>query len=295
MTTSMTGYGLEKIQMEETTVTVEIRTVNHRFFDFTAKIPRTLLFLEDTIKKELQSIFSRGRIEVYIHVEGSGFVERKLHTDWNLMSQYIQEINEAKERYGLAGEIPATFISSLPEIITVQETEQQPDYLREEIIGSVKRASMQVLEMRKKEGAFLETDLKERIETTTSLTREIEALRPKTIEGYKKRIAERIEDNTRNIVDLDDTKVQQEIILLAEKGDISEELTRLYSHLRQFSSLLQQEHNTPVGRKLDFIVQEMHREANTIGSKSTDAEMNEKMILLKSELEKIKEQVQNIE
>jgi uncharacterized protein (TIGR00255 family) len=295
MAISMTGYGFDKIHMEDTIVTVEIRTVNHRFFDFTAKVPRTFLFMEDLIKREIQSYFHRGRIEVFINIEGKGFVERNIQTDWNLLEQYIHEMNQAKERYGLSGDIPATIISDIPEIMTVQETEQQPGNGKDMIIESVQRAAIQVLEMRKKEGEFLEADVKERIKTITGLTEEIEKLRPKVIEGYKKRIAERIAMHKDYAESLDEERFQQEIILLAEKGDITEELTRLFSHLRQFSSLLQQKQDTPIGRKLDFIVQEMHREANTIGSKSTDAFLSEKMILLKSEIEKIKEQLQNIE
>ncbi len=295
MTTSMTGYGADKLHMEDTTITVEIKTVNHRFFDFTAKIPRSLLFLEDAIKKEIQSYFHRGRIEIYINIEGKGFVEKSLQTDWNLLGQYIHEMKLAKKRYGLTGEIPATIISAIPDIISIQEKEQQPGDLQDAIIKSVQQACLQVLRMRKKEGAFLQKDLMERIKTVTGLTREIEAMRPKIIEGYKERIAERIAANITNTANLDEDRVQQEIILLAEKGDITEELTRLYSHFKQFSSLLQQKQDTPIGRKLDFIAQEIHREANTIGSKSTDAALSEKMILLKSEMEKIKEQLQNIE
>jgi len=286
---------MDKLHMDNTTVTVEIKTVNHRFFDFSAKIPRSFLFLEDKIKKELQTCFHRGRIEVFMHIEGKGFVERHLQTDWNLLEQYITEMVAAKKRYGLSGEIPLTFISAVPDVITVQETEHQPSRLIEEIIASVQRASGRALKMRKEEGAFLEKDLTERVEKVTALTKEIEEMRPIVVENYKKRMAERIAANTDNAAGLDDARIQQEIILLAEKGDISEELTRLFSHLSQFSSLLQQKRDGPIGRKLDFIVQEMHREANTIGSKSNDSILSEKMIELKSEMEKIKEQVQNIE
>lgn len=294
MAVSMTGYGFDKIHMEDTAVTVEVRTVNHRFFDFTAKLPRSFLFLEDRIKKEIKSCFHRGRIEVYMNIEGKGFVERELQTDWKLLEQYIREMKTAKEDYDLSGDIPITLISTIPEIIAIQEKEQQPGNLQNVIIESVQRASLQALAMRQKEGAFLVKDLTERVKTVSGLTAEIQALRPKVIEGYKARIEERIDIYKENLSeDLDEARIQQEIILLAEKGDITEELTRLSSHLQQFSSLLEQQ--GPIGRKLDFIVQEMHREANTIGSKSTDAELSEKMILLKSEIEKMKEQLQNIE
>jgi len=292
MATSMTGYGIDKIHMEDTTVTVEIRTVNHRFFDFTAKIPRSFLFLEDVIKKEIQSFFHRGRIEVFINIEGKGFAEKYLQTDWELLEQYIREMKQAKERFGLSGDIPTTMMSTIPEIFTVQEIEQQGN-VKNMIIESVQLAASQALEMRKKEGEFLKSDLMERMKMIKGLTEEIENLRPIVIEGFKKRIAERIAMHTDNMAYLDDSKIQQEIILLAEKGDIAEELTRLSSHVTQFSSVIHQQ--TEIGRKLDFIVQEMFREANTIGSKSTDALLSEKMILLKSEIEKIKEQLQNIE
>lgn len=293
MVMSMTGYGQDVFHLGNTTVTVEIRSVNHRFLDFTAKIPRSLLFLEDKIKRILQSYFQRGRMEVYINVQGDGLVQKELYTDWDLMDKYIDQIKSAKARYNLSGEIPVTIMPEIPDLLSVQETENYSDELKNSITTSAKRACEQLLLMRKEEGSFLLKDVSNRMLEIQETVSHLQTRRESVIEEYRDRIQSRIYNYLGENDVIDQTRLHQEIALLAEKGDITEEITRLQSHIDHFIETI--ELNDAIGRKLDFIMQEMHREANTVGSKSTDAKIGVWIVSLKSEIEKIKEQIQNIE
>ncbi|MGP4106925.1 YicC/YloC family endoribonuclease [Virgibacillus sp. L01] len=293
MVMSMTGYGQDVFHLGNTTVTVEIRSVNHRFFDFTAKIPRSLLFLEDKIKRTLQLYFQRGRMEVYINVQGDGLTQKELYTDWDLMDKYIDQIKSAKARYNLAGEIPVTIMPEIPDLLSVQETENYSDELINAITTSVKRACEQLLLMREEEGDFLLKDISNRMLEIQDTVSHLQTRRESVIEEYRERIQSRIYNFLGENDVIDQTRMHQEIALLAEKGDITEEITRLQSHIDHFSETI--DLNDAIGRKLDFIMQEMHREANTVGSKSTDAKIGVWIVALKSEIEKIKEQIQNIE
>lgn len=262
MAVSMTGFGRAQENIGNTIITVEIRSVNHRYLDFSAKIPRTFLFVEDKIKRIITAYFERGRVEVYIAIEGDGFVKKKLVADWELMDQFIQRINEAKDRYSLAGEIPVTLLTSLPEMITVQEKEEQPDNLKELILKNTELACKQVLKMRKEEGDFLHLDLEKRLQKIRNTILLLSEQREHVIEAYRERIRKKVEAQIENLELVDHARLHQEIVLLAEKGDITEEITRLLSHLEHFSETINSD--GAIGRKLDFIVQEMHRETNTV-------------------------------
>ncbi|WP_209482193.1 YicC/YloC family endoribonuclease [Virgibacillus litoralis] len=293
MVMSMTGYGQDVFHLGNTTVTVEIRSVNHRFLEFTAKTPRSLLFLEDKIKRILQSYFQRGRMEVYINIQGDGLVQRELYTDWELMDKYIDQIRSAKARYNLAGDIPVTIMSEIPDLLSVQEVENYSEELRDSITTSITRACEQLLQMREEEGTFLIKDVNNRMLVIQEIVSNLQTRRESVIEEYRDRIQSRINNYVGENDIIDQTRINQEIALLAEKGDITEEITRLQSHIDHFFDTIGL--NDAIGRKLDFIMQEMHREANTVGSKSTDAKIGIWIVSLKSEIEKIKEQIQNIE
>ncbi len=294
MTNSMTGYGRDQITIENNTINVEIKSINHRFLDVVLKLPRSLLFLEEKIKRIIAKTFHRGRIEVFISIEGTGFVSRTLTTDWALLDEYMNELKQAKERYQLSGDIPIAMLTALPEIITIHEKEQQPHELIGHVLKSTERAVLKVFEMRKEEGAFLAKDLTDRIKTVQNMVLLIEERRAQVISEYRARILERLHEHLENYQEkIEDHRIYQEISLLAEKGDITEEITRLRSHTELFKETMHQAE--AIGRKLDFIVQEMHREINTIGSKSSDSQIGEWTVNLKTILEKIKEQVQNIE
>lgn len=293
MIKSMTGYGDHVLHIENTTIRVEIRSVNHRFLDFNAKIPHSFLSLEDKVKKIIQSYFERGRIEVYIGIEGDGFNQKKIKTDWDIMDSYMEQINLAKDRYQLNGDISPTILTAIPHIISVQEIEHQPKGLEDSIIAGTKQACVQVHSMRMEEGSYLFDDLKARMDTIYDIVKVLHKHSYQVLREYRERIESRINELLKDRAIIEHARIHQEIVLLAEKGDITEEITRLFSHIEHIKTTL--ENVGAVGRKLDFISQEMLREANTIGSKSTDAKISESTIALKNEIEKIKEQVQNIE
>lgn len=289
----MTGYGREFLAMGSTTITIEIKSVNHRFLDIAAKIPRTLLFMEDDFKRILQTYFHRGRIELYIHIEGEGFGQRTLKANWALMDQYMEQLKEAKDRYHLSGELTPAIITAIPDLFTIQETSDEPEAFQDFFITCLHQACAKVLEMRKEEGEHLTQDVSARMNGIREMVASLTSRRAHVIDEYRERIKQRIDEHVAGNLPMDDARIYQEIAILAEKGDITEEITRLEGHVNHFQETLK----TPdtIGRKLDFIIQEMHRETNTIGAKSSDAKIGQWIVSLKSDIERIKEQVQNIE
>lgn len=293
MTKSMTGYGRAVKQTENTTITVEIRSVNHRYLDIQCKLPRSLLFLEEKIKEIIRSYFARGHIEVMVRIDGQGGFSKTLETDWKLLDQYIEQLKQMKERYQLSGEIPMSILSSVPDLFAVRETETNTEEWMSIMKESMISACSQVWNTRQVEGEKMITDISERLNQVQSFTKLLLTRRDKVIKEFRERVHQRIKSYTDEKVDTENARLYQEIALLAEKGDITEEVTRLFSHIDHFFATIKQEE--PIGRRLDFILQEMHRETNTIGSKSTDPKISEWIVSMKSELEKMKEQVQNME
>lgn len=293
MIKSMTGYGKKTIEVGETKVHVEVRSVNHRFLDITTKIPRTLLFLEDRLKRAVKEKLSRGKVDVFVTIEGLGLFEKKIEIEWSIIDQYVQGLKQIQGRYDLTGDLSIDMVSKLENVFSEKEVEENSDVLKSALLQALEDAILQLVHMRLHEGRELFQDLQVRVEHARQYIRYIDERRPVVIEEYKERIKSRVEEYTKDYITPDETRILQEVALLAEKGDVTEELTRLESHLVQFESTLGREE--PVGRRLDFIVQEMHREVNTIGSKSNDAQVMETVVNLKSEIEKMKEQVQNVE
>ncbi|MDC3423632.1 YicC family protein [Aquibacillus sp. 3ASR75-11] len=293
MVTSMTGYGRDVTTFHKAKITVEIRSVNHRFLDISTKIPRSLLFLEDKIKKTIQSFFHRGRLDIFISMEGEGVIQQELVVNWGLLDQFVTSLNNIKEQYDLKGEIPVDMVTTVDGLLTVQEVEQGHDEMKESILNAITIACEQVYEMRIQEGSELHSELDTRLGIIQDIVKNLGERRETVIIEYRERIRKRILEYTKDEFVNEESRVLQEIALLAEKGDITEEVLRLNSHVSQFRDTLN--NGGAIGRKLDFITQEMHREANTIGSKSNDPQISEWVVALKSEIEKIKEQVQNVE
>ncbi|UOQ43108.1 YicC family protein [Halobacillus salinarum] len=293
MVKSMTGYGRKSLEVEGMQLHVEIRSVNHRFLDISTKLPRNLLFLEEKLKRLIRYHLSRGRVDLYVTLEGQGLVKRTLHVDWNIADQYIERLVDMKKRYELTGEITVDMVTRLEHVFSVQEKEEDSSILHSNLLQAVQESLDRLSTMRSEEGRSLEADLTSRCQKISAVLQKLEDRRPSVVEEYKERIRQRIEAYTKEEVLAEQSRVLQEVALLAEKGDVTEELTRLKSHLDQFSKTLQKQES--IGRRLDFIVQEMHREVNTIGSKSNDNLVTEWVVELKSEIEKLKEQVQNVE
>ncbi|WP_241657126.1 YicC/YloC family endoribonuclease [Halobacillus salinus] len=293
MVRSMTGYGKHSAHVEDAQIDIEVRSVNHRFLDISTKLPRNLLFIEEKLKRRIKEKLARGRVDIFVTVEGKGLFEKKVDIDYGLLDQYVEKWKEVKDRYQLTGDVSIDMVSKLEDIFTVREVESNTDVLQLALVEAMDIAIEHLLAMRVEEGLRLHDDFEKRLDTITAVLEKLEDKRPRIVEEYREKIRERIEEYAGETLDPDESRVLQEVGLLAEKGDVTEELTRLKAHVHQFRTTL--ERHEAIGRRLDFVVQEMHREVNTIGSKSNDTEVSEWVVALKSEIEKLKEQVQNIE
>jgi uncharacterized protein (TIGR00255 family) len=287
----MTGFGQSKIEYENFYISVEIRSVNHRYLDFHIRMPHQFMQLEDKIKKICQQYVSRGRVDCYVNIEGSGLVKRKLAIDWNLIDEYYQYITNLKDRFQINGNIQLSDLLQRNELIEIVEKELDNEELDQAILQAVEEAVQNLTNMRIIEGQVLKQQLDQNIVQMKDQLKKINDLIPVVQKEYEERLTKRISEYTEGLID--DSRVLTEIAIFSERSDITEELTRLQSHVQQFQSTF--ELKGPVGRKFDFLVQEMNREVNTIGSKSNSIEISQSVVELKTIIEKIREQVQNIE
>jgi len=283
----MTGFG----RSERDGIVVEIRSVNHRYFDFHTRIPQPLLKLEEKIKKICQQYVVRGRVDCSINISTSVPTNRGLHIDWNLLDEYYQFINKLKERYQLHEEIGITHFLQHNGLISVIEQEVVNPEMENTIIAAVEEAVQQLRKMRIIEGKALENEIVNYLALMDSFVQEIFEAAPIVKVEYEEKLRKKISEYTNGL--FDETRVLTEVAIFADKIDISEELTRLNSHINQFRKSLNS--MDPIGRKCDFLVQEMNREVNTIAAKANHAKIRNKVVELKSIIEKIREQVQNIE
>ncbi|CAM3698196.1 YicC/YloC family endoribonuclease [Mesobacillus zeae] len=291
MVVSMTGFGRSKAESGRYSVTVEVKTVNHRFCEFHIRMPRQLLKIEEKIKKELNRHIKRGRVEVYVTLEGEGTVSRSVSIDWKLLDEYFQYITEIKNKYGFSGELSISDLAGREELIRFEETDDGNEELEILVLKACSEAGAQLRQMRLQEGASLEKDMAGHIGILEERIVHIRGLASVVLERYRERLEKRMSELIAS--QAEESKILTEVAFFADKSDISEELSRLESHAGQFFKTLCLDE--PIGRKLDFLVQEMNREANTIGSKANDAGIAMEVVEMKSLLEKVKEQVQNIE
>lgn len=291
MVISMTGFGRSKMESAAFSVNVEVKTVNHRFCEINIRMPRQLLKIEDKMKKKLNQQLRRGRVEVYVTIDGEGAVSRKVHVDWKLIEEYYQLINQAREKYGIEEKISLQDLLDRNELIHIEESEVGNEELENLVLAATEEAVLQLKQMRIAEGEELKKDLLTSLSQLDSILIDLKELAPLVVSAYKERLTKRMQEFVQG--QIDETRILTEVAVFADKVDINEELTRLLSHIQQFIHTLNE--NEPIGRKLDFLVQEMNREANTIGSKANDSKIAKKVVDIKSLLEKLKEQVQNIE
>lgn len=295
MIVSMTGYGQAFMESEGYRINVEIKSVNHRFSEITIRMPRQFLFLEDKLKKQVSQYVQRGKVDVFLAVEGEGLAQRKLQVDWDLLTEFYQVHAKAQEKLGVNQQLSLENMMLHPDVVTVLEKENQSETFVEQIVTTTEKAAVQLLQMRQKEGESLVADLKQRVENLLMLVADVKTYAPQVVDFYRNRLINRVNEFLEGKLDIDESRILTEVAIYAEKANVDEEMTRLNSHLEQFLSILVPVARVSVGRKLDFLVQEMNREANTIGSKSNDIHINRQVVEMKSELEKMKEQVQNIE
>ncbi|MGI8384520.1 YicC/YloC family endoribonuclease [Robertmurraya sp. P23] len=291
MVRSMTGFGRSIRSNEHIKVTVEVKTVNHRFAEYHFRIPRSLSNFEDKLKKNLNEYIKRGRIEVFITIEGEELTNRKLLVDWSLLEDYLQYIKEIQKRFQINEGVSLKDILNRDEIFSIEEQESGTECIEELVLDASLEAAQNCVNMREAEGKALQQDIRSHIEKIQSTVQALRQYAPTVVEQYANRLKKRIQEYVD--LQLDEARIVTEIAIFADKADINEELARLDSHVVQFNTFLNDQE--PVGRKLDFLVQEMNRETNTIGSKANDAKIATEVVELKSLIEKIKEQIQNIE
>jgi uncharacterized protein (TIGR00255 family) len=294
MIKSMTGYGRSETALGGRNVVIEIRSLNHRNLEVIARFPAFLSFLEMDIKKRLNEKISRGRVEVSIKVDAEPGMNggEKLNVNLPLIRDYYSLLSDIKKELGLEDEITLALIARLKNGIYVSDVAIDPEEAWETISDALDEAVDSLITMKEKEGEILCDDFIEHLTLTEEYIKSLEVRSPQVALEYQERLRERIAELAGG-VEIDEARVSQEIAILAEKSDINEETVRLASHIVQFREMIKA--GGPIGRKLDFLLQEMHREINTIGSKSGDLEISHNVIEIKTELAKLREQVQNIE
>jgi len=292
MIRSMTGFGRGNSEKDGNSFTIEIKSVNHRYFETNIRMSRVLISFEDKIRKIIAEKVNRGKLDVFVTQGSNDKEDVEAYLNEKLAQSYINCFKTLKEKYGLEGDISVNAIAKLPEVITLKQKEEDVAHTFDQIEEALTKALASLLFMREREGAKLLEDIKLKCNLIDSLVGNIKKRAPLVVGEYKLKLNQRL--NTLNKeVEFDENRVSMEIAIFADKVGIDEELVRLNSHIEQMRETLLLEE--PVGRKLDFIIQEMNRETNTIASKANDLEILNTVISMKSEIEKIREQIQNIE
>lgn len=292
MVRSMTGYGRCETVVDGREISVEIKSVNHRYFEVGTRITRGYSFLEDKLKKYLQTKISRGKVDVFVTIGVSENEPAEVTVNHSLASGYINALREIAEKYGLPDDITASSVARYSDIFSVHKQAEDEEKLWNDVLPVVDSALSDFIAMRESEGERMKADVLSRAETIIKIVGEIEERSPQTVVEYKAKLTERINELLENST-VDEERIATEAAIFADKIAVDEETVRLRSHFAQMNDIMS--NGGSIGRKLDFIVQEMNRETNTIGSKVTDAELAHKVVDIKAELEKIREQIQNIE
>ncbi len=292
MLKSMTGFGRGEGDTALGKVVVESRSVNHRYCDINIKLPKRLSLFENRLKEIIRSQVSRGRIDVFLRLDSLGEEKVQLSVDLDLAEQYYRVLHDLKERLRLKDEITLNLLAGAKDLITAKEELGDMEPYWQEILPVLRQSLKNMDDMKRFEGESLTKDLQHRLDYITEQLQMIKQQFPLRLRSFLTRLQDRLRSLLEGM-ETDPSRFQQEVAFLAERTDITEEIVRAESHLVQFGSLL--EGNEPVGRKMDFLLQEIHREVNTVSAKANDAEISQRVVEIKSELEKIREQVQNVE
>ena len=293
MIRSMTGYGKQNHSVEGREYQIEIKSVNHRYLDINVKIPKAISYLEETIKKEISNKIKRGKIDVFVSFENNSEEGRKIEINKQLAKLYIEQLKELAQEEKIESNIEVMDIAKIPDVLTIKVDEENSK-IKDEIKQVTQGAVTRILEMKNIEGEKISQDLLQRIRNIQSKIVEISAKSTGLIEEYVVKLEKRVKELLKND-EVDKSRLAQEVVIYADKCSIEEEITRLKSHIFQFENLISNNQDGAIGKKLDFIIQEMNRETNTIGSKANNLEITNGVIDIKTEIEDIREQVQNIE
>lgn len=289
---SMTGYGRSRQVLDGREITVEIRSVNHRYLEYSARIPRMYGYLEEKLKAFLQSSVSRGKVEVTVTIQNLTGGDTVVQINQALAKGYLDAMRSQAEYLGLKDDLTLSTLTRFNDVFTLQKLEEDQQVIWNSVQQVARQALDQFLEMRRREGERLKLDLLQKLELLNGHVAAVEEQSPKTVAAYRERLLQKMEELLADRC-IDQQRILLEAGLYAEKIAVDEETVRLKSHLEQFAQMMEQ--SGPVGRKLDFLVQEINRETNTIGSKAQDLAVTRRVVEMKSEIEKIREQIQNIE
>lgn len=289
---SMTGFGRFEGQVNGRNISLEIKSVNHRYTEFTCRTTRGYSFLEEKLKSYVTSKVSRGKIDMFVSITEPEDVPTEVVVNHNLAQGYINALKEIENKYSIHNNISALDVARYPDVLTVRKAVEDESVVLADVLVAVDSALESFMEMRRAEGEKLKADILLRASNILNLVEEVEKRSPETVNEYQQRLKAKIEEFLQT-KDYDEQRVITEVAIFADKVAVAEETVRLRSHFEQLNDYLNR--NEPVGRSIDFLVQEMNREANTIGSKVKDAQLAQIVVKIKNEIEKIREQVQNIE
>lgn len=292
MIKSMTGFGRAQETVDGMTVTVELKSVNHRYFEFTAKVPRTYGFLEEKLKSFLNARVSRGKMECYVSIENLEESDMEVVVNPSLAKGYVDALRTLSETFGLKEDYSAISIAKFPDVLTLRKAPADEEKVWNAVQKVTELAVERFVTMRETEGEKLRADILSKADTILEHVAFVESRSPQTVREYHEKLRQRMEELLEN-TQVDEQRLLTEAAIFADKVAVDEETVRLRSHISQLREFLNADE--PIGRKLDFLVQEMNRESNTIGSKAQDVEIAKRVIAIKAEVEKIREQVQNIE
>lgn len=292
MIRSMTGYGRAQASLNGREMTIELRSVNHRYFDCSIRLPRVYSFLEEIIKGELQKSIARGKVDVFLTIDSTGADTVTVSLNEPVLKGYLEVVNTLRENYQLRDDLSISSAMRLPDVLTVSKEDDDEDALKADVCKVLSEAVEGYIAMSRREGEKLKEDIVYRISLIEDLVNKIEVRSPKCVEEYRAKLEARMKEILESVT-IDPQRILTEAAIFADKVAVTEEIVRLRSHLNQLRDMLTK--GGAIGRKLDFLVQELNREANTIGSKANDVEMAQMVVDVKAEIEKIREQVQNIE
>lgn len=293
MAISMTGFGRGEFKNENYEFVVECRTINHKYSDINIRMPRRISFLEEKVRNLIKEYVKRGRADVFVRMEVSGSEDVELKLDENLASQYVEILKRIRDKFDLKDDISAINIAKFPDVVRTEEKEEDEEFIWSMLKEAVEESMKKLTEMRREEGIKLESDVKMRSNLLEEYIIKIEGYADRVVLENKNKLTARIKEFIDNPEAIDENRIAMEAAIYADKSNITEEIVRFKSHIGQLRKTI--ESNESIGRKVDFLIQEMNRETNTIGSKSSDLDITDTVVEIKSELEKIREQIQNIE
>ena len=289
---SMTGYGSAKGTVEGLNISAELKSVNNRYLDVSVRLPRGFLFAEEAIKAAVQQHISRGKVDVFLTVDSSQAADTVVRVNEPLLRAYLDAIDSIAAEHGLQNDVTALSVARFPDVLSVEKAEADQDALRAGLVALMDEALAEYDRMRLREGQKLREDVESRLVTIEALVTEVETHAPEPVEAYHNRLRQKLESVLEG-KDVDEARVITECAVFADRVAVDEETVRLRSHIAQMRQMLAA--GSPFGRKADFLIQEFNRESNTIGSKCQNADIAKVVVDLKSEIEKIREQIQNIE